>query len=349
MYTKKGFALLATFLLLFHSLLVGADNTANLQDRQDHAYDQDQDGPDLVHIDRREELTHLHERAEMEKRHYATLLSSMLADETQTTTLGPAYGGTGKYKRDTYFCSGTGNGPGSGAGISGIGGSPSSIILSSPSSVCPLASALCAACPQTTATTTVTSTVTATSISCPSSAVATSRAFTERPFSFSAGRTPSSSTVVLSTPLLSSRLETSSRSISRLSIRPSTQPPLGPTTRSSTPLFRISSTPVVSTLLTLPTSTVAPNLRSSLSSPSAAAITSARASITAGIVRRAIVSVTFGNRTAVFTNTTSFHNSTSTSTLTSTLAALNMTSTSKETTTTDVRSFPRFKNRVRFH
>ncbi|KAJ5132234.1 hypothetical protein N7448_006392 [Penicillium atrosanguineum] len=92
MYTKKGFALLATFLLLFQSLPVDADNTAELQDRHDHAHVQGQDG--VVHIDRREELIHLQERAGLEERHYASLLSSMLADETQTATPGLPFGGT---------------------------------------------------------------------------------------------------------------------------------------------------------------------------------------------------------------------------------------------------------------
>ncbi|KAJ5212245.1 uncharacterized protein N7498_003891 [Penicillium cinerascens] len=100
---------------------------------------------------------------------------------------------------------------------------------------------------------------------------------------------------------------------------------------------------------TLPTSTVAHPNSGSISARSGT--TNVRASITPGIVRRAMVNTMFGNMTAVFTNTTRILNSTSTSTSTATATATarNITRISTESTTTGTRAIPRFKNRARFY
>ncbi|KAJ6021883.1 hypothetical protein N7540_007387 [Penicillium herquei] len=211
---------------------------------------------------------------------------------------------------------------------------------SSTPAICPLASALCAACPPTTTTVTVTG--------CPRPATSTSTCeggCETGATSSSTIKTGESSTITTSPNTSSSKPATSTPVSSSPIQSTPTSTPLVPSTRTSTPLIPSgrTSTPTVSgsTLQILPTSTAAsgsaPGPGAGASTPVGGGAVTPRAAIPPGIVRRQLMGVM--NVTAPFANTSSI--------LTNATSTFNMTS-FRTTSTTEAGSGFRFHMRNRY-
>ncbi|KAJ5709237.1 hypothetical protein N7493_010571 [Penicillium malachiteum] len=189
---------------------------------------------------------------------------------------------------------------------------------SSTTGICPLASALCAACPGTTTTITVSNcpstSASASPISTSSSSTCESgcgkgatTSISTTAGESSTGSNPSSSRPASSSPISSSPIQTTP-----------TSTPLVPSTRTSTPLIPSgrTSTPAESgsTLQTVPTSTAA-SPGPGASTPAGGGAVTPRAAIPPGIVRRQLgvmnVTAPFANTSSILTNATSTFNMTS--------------------------------------
>ncbi|KAJ5609718.1 hypothetical protein N7528_010285 [Penicillium herquei] len=176
---------------------------------------------------------------------------------------------------------------------------------SSTSGICPLASALCAACPGTTTTITVSSCPSASASPISTSSSSTCESGCGKGATTNTGSNQSSSRPASSSPISSSPIQTTP-----------TSTPLVPSTRTSTPLIPSgrTTTPAESgsTLQTLPTSTAAPP---GASTPAGGGAVTPRAAIPPGIVRRQLgamnVTAPFANTSSILTNATSTFNMTS--------------------------------------